>query len=94
MRHTADTRRTLDESGDGTHAHQGAHADRESVYAVSNARPFKIEGDGVPQPCELGHGVQSSNKTSERPTLSHAIIIHPVVSEKRSQMNTVPTWAE
>lgn len=56
-RRTTDTRRTLDESSDGTHAHQGAHADGEGVYAVSNAGPFKVEGDGIPQACELGHGV-------------------------------------
>lgn len=50
----------LDESGDRAGTHESTHTNAEGVNAVSDGRILEVEGDGIAETGEFGHGVQGS----------------------------------
>jgi hypothetical protein len=81
MRRTADTRGTLDISGDGADAQERTHADREGVDAVGDAGAFEVERYRIAEAGELRHGVQSTRENQFWKRIRSSYNIYPVVSE-------------
>lgn len=55
---TTDTSSALNVSSNGAGPHERTHADGEGVHAICEGGVLKVEGYGVAQASEFGHGVE------------------------------------